>query len=47
MFPLTLGAGLRLFPEEGSAPVKLGLKKEAEAYESGVVHLSYTAASTS
>ncbi|MFZ0377619.1 MAG: dihydrofolate reductase family protein [Solirubrobacteraceae bacterium] len=45
VFPLTLGVGLRLFPE-GSAPVKLGLK-EAEAYESGVVHLSYTAANTS
>jgi dihydrofolate reductase len=42
VFPLTLGAGLRLFPE-GSAPVKLALT-EAETYESGAVHLSYAAA---
>jgi dihydrofolate reductase len=42
VFPLTLGAGLRLFPE-GSAGVKLALT-EAEPYDSGVVHLSYTAA---
>jgi hypothetical protein len=41
VFPLTLGTGLRLFPD-GSAPIKLALR-EAEAYESGVVHLSYTA----
>jgi dihydrofolate reductase len=42
VFPLTLGTGLRLFPD-GSDPVKLDLR-EAESYESGVVHLSYTAA---
>ena len=41
VFPLTLGAGLRLFPE-GSAGVKLALT-EAEPYDSGVVHLSYRA----
>jgi dihydrofolate reductase len=41
VFPLTLGTGLRLFPD-GGAPVKLALR-EAEGYESGVVHLSYTA----
>jgi dihydrofolate reductase len=42
VFPLTLGAGLRLFPE-GSAGVKLALR-EAETYESGVLHLNYGAA---
>jgi dihydrofolate reductase len=41
VYPLTLGAGLRLF-SEGSASVKLALR-EAEAYASGVVHLSYAA----
>lgn len=39
VFPLTLGAGLRLFPE-GSAPLKLALDG-FEAYESGVLHLTY------
>ena len=39
VFPLTLGAGLRLFPE-GSAPLKLALDG-SEAYESGVLHLTY------
>lgn len=43
VFPLTLGAGLRLFPQGGAA-VKLGLR-ESEAYESGVVRLSYAATS--
>ena len=43
VFPLTLGAGLRLFPE-GSAPVKLALR-ESEVYESGVVRLSYASTS--
>lgn len=42
VFPLTLGHGLRLLAE-GTAPVKLSLG-QAEAYESGVVHLSYLAA---
>lgn len=39
MFPLTLGTGLRLFPE-GSAPLKLVLGA-SEAYDSGVLHLTY------
>jgi dihydrofolate reductase len=39
VFPLTLGAGLRLFPE-GSAPLKLALGG-SEAYDSGVLHLTY------
>jgi dihydrofolate reductase len=39
VFPLTLGSGLRLFPE-GSAPTKLALGG-SEAYDSGVVHLTY------
>jgi dihydrofolate reductase len=39
VYPLTLGRGLRLFPD-GSAPVKLGLGG-SEAYDSGVVHLTY------
>lgn len=43
VFPLTLGVGLRLFAE-GSAPTKLALQ-ESETYESGVLHLSYAAAS--
>jgi dihydrofolate reductase len=42
VFPLTLGAGLRLFGD-GQAPVKLSLAA-CEAYDSGVVHLSYHAA---
>jgi dihydrofolate reductase len=39
VFPLTLGTGLRLFPE-GSAPLKLALGG-FEAYKSGVLHLTY------
>ena len=42
VFPLALGAGLRLFPE-GGAPVKLALGG-SEAYDSGVVHLTYVPA---
>ncbi len=42
MYPLTLGRGLRLFDEAGPA-VKLALAG-AEAYDSGVVHLSYRSA---
>ncbi len=42
VFPLTLGAGKRLFPD-GGPKAKLTLT-EAEAYESGVVHLGYRAA---
>ncbi|HTU87013.1 MAG TPA: dihydrofolate reductase family protein [Solirubrobacteraceae bacterium] len=41
VFPITLGAGLRLFPD-GSSPVKSALSG-VEAYESGVVRLSYSA----
>jgi dihydrofolate reductase len=41
VFPLTLGAGLTLFAD-GDAAVKLRLDG-VEAYESGVVHLSYAA----
>lgn len=39
VYPVALGSGLRLFAE-GSAPVKLALGR-AEAYDSGVVHLTY------
>jgi dihydrofolate reductase len=39
VYPLTLGAGPRLFPED-AAPVKLALAA-CEAYDNGVVHLSY------
>jgi dihydrofolate reductase len=39
VYPVALGAGLRLF-SEGGDPVKLALGA-AETYESGVVHLSY------
>ena len=39
VFPLTLGSGLRLFPECG-APIKLALGG-SEAYDSGVLHLTY------
>ena len=41
-FPLALGGGLRLFAE--GTEVKFDLAG-TEAYDSGVVHLSYTAAS--
>lgn len=39
VFPVALGAGLRLF-EEGGAQTKLKLAGD-ESYESGVVHLTY------
>ena len=39
MYPLTLGAGLRLFPD-GDAPAKLALAG-TEAYPNGVVYLNY------
>jgi dihydrofolate reductase len=39
VFPLAVGTGLRLFPE-GGAVTKLALGG-SEAYESGVVHLTY------
>jgi dihydrofolate reductase len=39
IYPLTRGSGPRLFPE-GAAPSTLSLET-SEAYENGVVHLSY------
>jgi len=39
VYPLTLGTGLRLFPE-GDAPAKLALAS-SETYANGVVHLAY------
>ena len=39
VFPLTIGSGDRLFVE-GAAQTKLSLL-EADAYDSGVVHLAY------
>jgi dihydrofolate reductase len=39
VYPLTLGAGPRLFPED-AAPSKLSLAA-CESYENGVVHLAY------
>jgi dihydrofolate reductase len=39
VYPLTLGAGPRLFPE-GAAPGKLSLAA-CESYENGVVYLAY------
>ncbi len=39
VFPVALGAGLRLFPD-GGAQTKLKLAGD-EAYDSGVVHLTY------
>jgi dihydrofolate reductase len=42
VFPLALGSGLRLFPDGGGL-IKLTLGG-AEAYDSGVVHLTYTPA---
>ena len=42
VFPLALGSGLRLFAE-GGLPVKLALEG-SEAYDSGVVHLTYAPA---
>src|SRR3954453_8619158 len=41
VYPLTLGAGQRLFPE-GDPPLKFGLAR-SEVYENGVVHLAYSA----
>jgi dihydrofolate reductase len=41
VFPLTLGAGQRLFPE-GDPPLKFSLAR-SEVYENGVVHLAYSA----
>ncbi|BCJ33784.1 hypothetical protein Athai_12870 [Actinocatenispora thailandica] len=41
VFPLALGGGLRLFPE-AAGPAKLALAG-CESYDSGVVHLTYTA----
>jgi dihydrofolate reductase len=42
VFPVALGSGLRLFPDGGD-PVKLTLAG-SEAYDSGVLHLTYTPA---
>ena len=39
VFPLTLGAGRRLF-DDGAAPTKFELV-QTEAYESGALHLAY------
>ena len=39
VYPLTLGSGLRLFPD-GAASVKLSLAA-TDAYDNGVVYLSY------
>lgn len=41
VFPLTLGTGLRLFPD-GSPPIKLTLGN-AETYDNGVIYLRYRA----
>jgi dihydrofolate reductase len=43
VYPLTLGEGVRLFPEGGPA-TKLSLAG-SEAYDNGVVHLTYQPAS--
>jgi dihydrofolate reductase len=42
VFPVVLGSGLRLFPD-GGEPIKLTLGG-SEAYDSGVLHLTYTPA---
>ena len=42
MYPLTLGAGLRLFPD-GDAPAKLALAG-TETYDNGVIYLNYAPA---
>ena len=42
VFPLALGSGLRLFGD-GAAPVRLALAG-SEAYDSGVLHLTYSPA---
>jgi dihydrofolate reductase len=39
MYPVTLGAGIRLFPE-GSAGLTLSLT-QSETYDNGVLHLAY------
>jgi dihydrofolate reductase len=39
VYPLTLGTGLRLFPE-GAAPSKFKLE-QSRTYDNGVVHLDY------
>jgi dihydrofolate reductase len=39
VFPLTRGAGPRLFPEE-SEPLSLSLAA-CEAYDNGAIHLAY------
>ena len=41
-YPLTLGAGLRLFPD-GDAPAKLALAG-TESYDNGVIYLNYAPA---
>ena len=41
VYPLTRGAGPRLFPE-GDPPLKFALAR-SEVYENGVVHLAYSA----
>jgi dihydrofolate reductase len=43
VYPLTLGSGLRMFPE-GATPAKLSLAS-SEAYDNGVIHLAYGPAS--
>jgi dihydrofolate reductase len=40
VFPLTLGSGDRLFPDEGSPATKLALVA-SDVYDSGVAHLAY------
>jgi len=42
MYPLTLGTGLRMFPE-GDAPAKLALAG-TESYDNGVIYLNYAPA---
>src|SRR3954453_22987567 len=42
MYPVTLGTGLRLFPE-GSAGLTLALT-ESQTYDNGVMHLAYAPA---
>jgi len=42
MYPLTLGAGLRMFPD-GDAPAKLALAG-TESYDNGVIYLHYAPA---
>jgi dihydrofolate reductase len=42
MYPVTLGSGLRMFPE-GMAGLKLSLV-HSETYANGVVHLGYAPA---